>query len=593
MDKKDQKNKPDDKPKFKPPTYGNMISSLGRSSSNKNSPRQPKEVPIPMNYKILGVILFLIIFLGMIIFYMNPYNILNYIQIPIIIFYIFVIFCVLIFIEMYTKDSNVIDKDSFSEMQIRFTDFIKSYFYYIAMFLVFSVITYYLFSYFKNGVSVLLNASLPLTLGLVILTLALFSNYSKNNTIDNPILDLIKDIVMYIPCLLTDAIDFIKKDYDNTPSSVLIVFVILVFYCITFYISPMVKKEMYKNDGVFLIEKPGYLNKNQINFTTQELKDKVYEAMPFYDRWIQNMLYTLYENDLTIVYSQDASNTDISYNINIQKSSYNLKDYIVPPDKKTQVLYENFTSLMNQDTMGVTQGLNSLSQMQNSLFSMLSSNDPNITEELKRIKDKPDQIKAYIKSVILNEPYLLTFVQKLGLVYASGLSARDAFLMTLSDSIRPMSKEKYSYRYSLSMWVYFNKIEKTPIRQVIMSYGSLPSLFYDSNDSTLSLEYKDYSNNKNGAYKVLYKTKNVLYQRWNHIVVTYSHGMTDIFINNNLVGSYKNVAPLMHDDDLLVIGTRDNKNIGGICNVKYYPTPLTASKIESIYKQFNNKDPPI
>jgi hypothetical protein len=426
-------------------------------------------------------------------------------------------------------------------------------------------------------------------MGLIILILALFSNYSKNNTIDNPILDLIKDIIMYIPCLLTDAIDYFKKDYENTPSTVLIVFVILVFYCITFYISPMVKKEMYKNDGVLLIENPGYLNKNQLNITTAELKDKVYQAMPFYDRWIQDMLSKLYEKDYTIVYAQDASNVDIT--VTTPSPVYNSKNYIVPPDKKTQVFYEGFTSLANQDTMGVTQGLNTLNQIQKSILSILTTNDPNIEESIKALNNKPEELKAYIKSVIQNEPYLLTFVQKLGLIYASGLSARDAFIMTVSDKIKPMNEEAHTYRYSLSMWVYLNNIEKTPNRQVLMSYGSLPSLFYDSEDSSLSLEYKDYS--QNGKYKVLYKTKRVLYQRWNHIVMSYNYGTVDLFINNNLVGNYKNVSPYIFDDDLLVIGSKDNKNIGGVCNVKYYPTPLTASKIESIYKQFNNKDPPI
>jgi hypothetical protein len=584
----EKRNKP-----VKQPSYSYLINSLSKSSANayKFTERQPKKEPIPTNYKILGFILFVIICLGMIIFYMNPYNILNYIQIPIIIFYIIVIFCVLIFIERYTRDSNVLDKNSFSEMQIRFVDFFKSYFSYIIILLIFSVVSYYLFSYFKSGVSVLLNTSLLLTLGLIILILALFSNYSKNNTIDNPILDLVKDIIMYIPCLLTDAIEFIKKDYENTPSTVLIVFVILVIYCSTFYITPMIKKEMYKNDGILLIEKPLYLNKNQLNITTDELKEKVLQAMPFYDRWIQNMLYSIFENDATLVYSQDLSGTDISYNITTP--TYNIKDYIVPPDKKTQIFYENFTSLANQDTMGITQTYNKLSEIQNSIFSILSSNDQDISEQLKALQDKPAELTAYIKSVIQNEPYLLTFVQKLGIIYASGLSIRDALIMTASDTLRPQSSEKYSYRYSLSMWVYLNKIEKTPNKQIIMSYGSLPSMFYDSNDSALSLEYRDYSKNNNGAYKTLYKTKKVLYQRWNHIVITYNYGTVDLFINNNLVGNYKNVAPLMHDDDLLIIGTKENKNIGGVCNVKYYPTPLIASKIESIYKQFNNMDPPI
>ncbi len=581
-----EKSNNDKKSYRKQPSF---LSSLTRSSLNKSMPRQNNSESIPMNYKILGVILFVIVCIGMIIFYLNPYHILDYIQIPVILFYIFILFCVLIFIERYTRDTNVMDKNSLNEMFIRFIDFGKSYLFFIFIFTLFSVILYYIYNYFKKGTLILLNTSLPLTLGLIVLVLALFSNYSENNTLDNPILDIIKDVIMYIPCLLTDAIDYIKKDYDNTPSSVFIVFIILVVYCITFYISPMIKREMYKKDGVLLIEKPVYLNKTQLNMTSGELKDKVYETMPFYDRWVQDLLYKLYENDITIVYTQDASSTDISYTI--VKPTYDAIDFVVPPDSKTRRFYENFTSLDNQDTMGLIQGYNSLSQIQKSVLSILSIQDASMTEQIKSFQDTPEVLTEYVKSVIRNEPYLLTFVEKLNLIYATGLSLRDAAILTTSDYIKPHNTESHSYRYSMSMWVYLNKIEKTSLRQVILSYGSLPSLYYDSKDSTLSLEYKDYSNN--GKDKVLYKTKNVLYQRWNHILINYSYGTVDLFINNNLVGNYKNVAPKIYDDDLLTIGSKNNSNIGGICNVKYYTTPLTASKIQNIYTQFNRKDPPI
>lgn len=548
-----------------------------------------KKEDIPLNYKILGFIFFFIVLIGVITFYLNPFSILNYLQIPIIIFYIFIFFCVLIFIARYVTDKDIVNKQSFNDMYIRFVGFITSYFYHIGVFIIFAITTYYIYSYFKTIGVFLLNTSLPLTFGLIILTLALFSNYSKNNTIDHPILDLIKDIIMYIPCLITDTIEYLKKDYDNTPSSVFIVFILLVIYCFTFYIGPTIKKEMYKKDGILLIEKSVYLNKNQLNLTTNELNEKIFNNLPFYDRWLQNMLFTIYNNDLTIVYTQDLSNEDISYNI--VTPPLNKFDFIVPPDKKTWTFYENFTSLMNQDTMPLTEAYKSLSQIERTVLSLITTNDEDASEYIKSIQDKPEQLKEYVKTVIKNEPYLLTFVQKLGILYASGLATRDGILSTIYDKFKPMDKETKFYHYSISMWVYLNKIEKTSDKQIIMTYGSLPSLYYDSNDSTLTLEYKDYSKNRKDI--VLYKTKHVLYQRWNHIVVTYNHGTVDLFINNNMVGNYKNVSPFIYDDDLLAIGSKNNKNIGGVCNVKYYPTPLSANKIQSIYSQFNNKDPPI
>jgi Concanavalin A-like lectin/glucanases superfamily len=542
--------------------------------------------PIPMNYKILSFILFFTICIGIYIFYLNPYNILNYLRVPIIIFYIFVFFCVLIFIERYTKDTNVIDKNSFSEMQIRFIDFMKSYVFYIAMLIIFSVVTYFMYKYLKTLGTMVISSSLPLTLGLVILILALFSNYSKNHTIDNPILDVIRDIIMYIPCLLTDTIDYLKRDYENTPSSVIIVFIILVVYCIVFYISPLVKKEVYKNDGILLIENPVYLNKSQINITTNELQEKIFNNLPFYDRWLQNMIFQIYTNDLTLVYNiSDVSNTDISYTI---VTPQKVNHYIVPPDKKTIKYYENFTSLMNQDTMPLTAAYNSLSQIEQKVLDIITSNDPAVSDYIKTIDDKPEQLKEYIKSVIKNEPNLLSFVQKVGILYSSSLAARDGILMSIYDNFKPMDREIRSYHYSISLWVFLHKIEKTQNKQIILNYGTLPSLYYNSNDSSLSLEY--ISDNKP---KVLYKTKNILFQRWNHIVINYNYGTVDLFINNNLVGNYRNVSPLIYDDNLLIIGSKNNKNIGGIANVKYYTSPISASKIQSIYTQFNNKDPPI
>ena len=67
--------------------------------------------------------------------------------------------------------------------------------------------------------------------------------------------------------------------------------------------------------------------------------------------------------------------------------------------------------------------------------------------------------------------------------------------------------------------------------------------------------------------------------------MNYSYGKFDLFINNNLVSS-RNLLPVMSPQEMLIVGSSDNSNVGGICNMKYYNIPLTASKINSIYKKF-------
>ena len=552
---------------------------------------------IPPTYKILAIVLFVIILIGMYIFYLNPYHILNYIRVPISIFYLLVLFCVIIFIERFIHDPMVVDKNSFGEMFLRFGLFFKSYVYYILIFLLFSVLTYFIYKYARLFGGFLLTTSLPLTVILVVLVLALFSNYSKNHTMDNELFEFIKDLIMYIPCLLTDTIDFIKKDYDRTPSSVFIVFIILIIYCLVFYVSPVIKKELYKNDGVLLVENQVYLNKTQLSLTTNELKERVFDNMPFYDRWTQTILYNIYDNSLNVMdpLEQQASS---SFSITSMQpsSSYSIeksRNNNAIPDSKTRIFYENFTTLMNEDTRGLTETYNFMKQIEQIIFNILLTTDNLTEEEINSLKTKPEQLRDYLKSVIQNDPYLLSFVEKLGLIYAASLATRYGVLATVTDAMRPMTRENRVYRYSISMWVFLHKIEKTDTPQVILSYGSLPSLYYNSNEEpTLSLEYLDYSF-EGGKSKKLYVTNRILFQRWNHIVINYNYGTVDLFINNNLVGTYKNVSPQIQDDDLLVFGSGDNGNIGGICNVKYYPTSLSASKINTIYTQFNNKDSPL
>ena len=128
----------------------------------------------------------------------------------------------------------------------------------------------------------------------------------------------------------------------------------------------------------------------------------------------------------------------------------------------------------------------------------------------------------------------------------------------------------------------------------ILTFGLKPSLYYspDKNELTVEVKERDALKNKLNKPNVIYKTNNVLFQRWNHIVMNYDYGRFDLFINNNLVSTTETV-PYMSSQEMLIVGSSDNDNVGGICNMKYYNIPLTASKINSIYKIFHNKTTPI
>ena len=101
-----------------------------------------------------------------------------------------------------------------------------------------------------------------------------------------------------------------------------------------------------------------------------------------------------------------------------------------------------------------------------------------------------------------------------------------------------------NYHYGLSFWVYFDpniiRNNKNLSRGIIMSYGGNPELYFDYKSHELVLECR--SLNENNQSDVLYRSNSILYQRWNHFVINYNYGTLDLFINNNLVGSYKNIT---------------------------------------------------
>jgi len=90
---------------------------------------------------------------------------------------------------------------------------------------------------------------------------------------------------------------------------------------------------------------------------------------------------------------------------------------------------------------------------------------------------------------------------------------------------------------------------------------------------------------------IVYKNTNVLLQRWNNLVINYTGGTLDIFLNGELVRSSVNIAPFMTYDNL-VIG--DNNGFsGGMSSLIHYKHPLNILEVHNIYDTFKDANPPV
>lgn len=160
--------------------------------------------------------------------------------------------------------------------------------------------------------------------------------------------------------------------------------------------------------------------------------------------------------------------------------------------------------------------------------------------------------------------------------------------------------KRFRYSYALSGWFYINPQPPNTrtaytIYTNILRYGNKVNLEYNGQLGSLRVmadvatKGNDVNNKPNDSVEI-YETKNVLYQKWNNIVINYDNGYLDVFINGELVGSQKGVAPYMSFDN--IVTGAPTGILGGICNVTYYEKPLNKSNIELNYKALRGKKNP-
>jgi len=164
----------------------------------------------------------------------------------------------------------------------------------------------------------------------------------------------------------------------------------------------------------------------------------------------------------------------------------------------------------------------------------------------------------------------------------------------------------FNYEYAISFWVFLDAMppNTSPAYNTftsLLNFGNKPNVLYNAKTNTLIVtmqqkDLKNVTNNKlidfdDNGNRILYKNDKVLLQKWNNIIINYSGGILDIFLNGELVKSDIGVVPYYTIDNL-TIGQENGIN-GGICNVIYFSKPLNSSKIYYLYNTVKNKTPPV
>ena len=207
-------------------------------------------------------------------------------------------------------------------------------------------------------------------------------------------------------------------------------------------------------------------------------------------------------------------------------------------------------------------------------------------EELKNLNlMKKDADNIFEKGLILlNEP--VYFRQK-------------TYLADHADfkEIRP---ETYKYNYSISCWIYIHAQPPNFKKSYnefteILNYNDEPVIGYDSKNNRLiikSKQMKDRPTKKDNNYlKTVFIQDKFKLQKWHNIVVNYVGGTVDIFLDGQLAGSEGRVVPFKTFNAMTA--GEDNGISGGICNVVYYPSYISKSKVKSNYTFLKNNHNPL
>ena len=501
----------------------------------------------------LVFLIVVMIIIGYIIFFFNPYKILDYAHIPMIFIYIILFSYILFFTFRKFND------EKYHNLQFEITSYTSYYF--KLLLLVFSLfIAFYIV--YNLSISIILasiNISTTFTLILMVIVLAIINSYigMYRFEIGTPILDYIKNLIFYIPCLLSDFIDFIKEDYKNTPTTVFILFVILILVCFI-YAGTYYLKFKNNTSNIVIVDKPVYLNKYIEPLSKQYLNKLIVDTKPFYER----ELYKLQEVK-TVKY-------DISYNTDVSAS-------VIPAyaDRLTRALYKNvegFTTVMTDETFPIHFAIDDYDKyiLQQAMWS-----NADIKKKIKKSQDASDgDIGEYVNDIIKTQKTLMSIYEKAMLYLATINNSNFSknFVKDLSNN---------NYIYSLSFWIYINPTATMTGRDIIIQYGNRPSMYFNHATNELTLEI---INQPENIPVVLYRSSEILYQRWNHVVINNNYGEVDLFINSNLVGNYKNtISYSIPTNELLQVGSQDNNDIGGIAYVYYYEAPLSIKDISNKY----------
>jgi hypothetical protein len=141
-----------------------------------------------------------------------------------------------------------------------------------------------------------------------------------------------------------------------------------------------------------------------------------------------------------------------------------------------------------------------------------------------------------------------------------------------------------TYSYGVSCWLYINPMpSQGSTTFTLLNYGNNPIVSYSpkTNELNVSVIANEDCSAATDTTASVYKNTNVPLQVWFNLVLNYTGGRLDIFLNSELVKTATNVVSCVRYD-ALTIGQTHGAN-AKICNLIYFKKPLDIITIHNMY----------
>ena len=408
-------------------------------------------------------------------------------------------------------------------------------------------------------------------LAIVIVALAIGYNVLKNSAKRMrgwP--GFIVNFLFFIPCLLSDFVDYMLSEFKQAPPSVFILFIIEIILILAYIYVPKILKMLIVKNGVTLQHKPVYLNRVKI---------------------LSNSDIFLLPNSVTSALASDVSS-------NTYNSNFGLSMWIYVNNMGTSKLQENGSFLFKNSSPNNANGKPSIQFM--------GGNDEwkfTFTDQLikNNVIDDENDILNFLKDASAKNVSNVIYKEWLENESLGDYSVTYTYsygINNFSDSVTHLNTDTYS-TISEVFYNIHNDYEKyKPIADQRVNEAIDAKMITDEDAEYFTLTDM-YSLVTKITQTVKYKGETsfrlmIPSQKWNHIVFNYYENTVDLFINGNLERSMNLKNSPIHFLPTDIISVGDVNGIhGSLCNLVYYTEPLTKTKISHIYNTNFMKNPPV